>query len=579
MFKIEKVEMENFMCLKKFAVDFSDQGLILVSGPNGSGKSTIYEAVLWCLFGKTARKTHVDDVVNDARRKDCMVTVKGILDGKPIRISRFRRHTVAGNDLVVVYDGNLMEGNLTDKQDRLEKLLDFDFNKFLLVSSFIPERMSNFASASASQRLSVLSGILNMEKFDRAYEIAKDRLRDYKIDYSSLSREIEILESNLEAIDSEVEHYQKLLEQKKLLTESKKKELTNERRRVIYRLKVLEKELKAAPPNWEEKESDLLAKKEKILKKLREVRKRLASTEAAIENWTSLEVEKYEGKPCPVCQRPISKNLVERVKREAVKKVNYLTGLKRTTLREVQKYEEELEKVEKALSYVRTESSIDREQFSMKQREKEELKKRLEEIKSMFDTVSSEILTLQHLISQKVQQREEVKKNYEEAKEKFGEVEEMVEIEGIVKEIFGKKGVKVDYVGKVLSVLEEETKKVLHILSDYFDVNIVLNTKNEIELIITKNGVKKRYEDCSSGEKHRIELALSFGMNRTARAFGFQRTNFLFLDEIFDRALDEEGQERAFSVLKELATENETVFVVSHRPELQAQFEKVIRMG
>lgn len=49
---LKEIEIENFKAIKNLKIDFEGKNT-LISGRNKAGKSTIYEAYLWCLFGKT----------------------------------------------------------------------------------------------------------------------------------------------------------------------------------------------------------------------------------------------------------------------------------------------------------------------------------------------------------------------------------------------------------------------------------------------------------------------------------------------------------------------------------------------
>lgn len=49
---LKEIEIENFKAIKYLKIDFEGKNT-LISGRNKAGKSTIYEAYLWCLFGKT----------------------------------------------------------------------------------------------------------------------------------------------------------------------------------------------------------------------------------------------------------------------------------------------------------------------------------------------------------------------------------------------------------------------------------------------------------------------------------------------------------------------------------------------
>jgi hypothetical protein len=49
---LKEIEIENFKAIKYLKIDFEGKNT-LISGRNKAGKSTIYEAYLWCLFGKS----------------------------------------------------------------------------------------------------------------------------------------------------------------------------------------------------------------------------------------------------------------------------------------------------------------------------------------------------------------------------------------------------------------------------------------------------------------------------------------------------------------------------------------------
>ena len=64
--KILKLTAINFMSYERVEIDFTAfSGITLISGTNGSGKSTIFEAIVWALYGKTLRNMSAGDVVKD----------------------------------------------------------------------------------------------------------------------------------------------------------------------------------------------------------------------------------------------------------------------------------------------------------------------------------------------------------------------------------------------------------------------------------------------------------------------------------------------------------------------------------
>lgn len=71
--KLQKISLVNFKGIKSLDLDFSD-GDTLVCGENGSGKTTVFDAFLWCMFGK-----------DSTNRSDSSFNLKTLdADGMPI---------------------------------------------------------------------------------------------------------------------------------------------------------------------------------------------------------------------------------------------------------------------------------------------------------------------------------------------------------------------------------------------------------------------------------------------------------------------------------------------------------------
>ena len=78
-----KIKITNFKGIKSFEHDFGST--VTVSGDNGTGKSTIFDAILWCLFGKNSQndqkfsiKNTVDTSLN---RADHIVELTMMVNG------------------------------------------------------------------------------------------------------------------------------------------------------------------------------------------------------------------------------------------------------------------------------------------------------------------------------------------------------------------------------------------------------------------------------------------------------------------------------------------------------------------
>ena len=93
--KFQKISLVNFKGIKSLDLDFSD-GDTLVCGENGSGKTTVFDAFLWCMFGKDSTNRSdsnfnlktLDADGMPILRLEHSVTCLLSVDGKDIKLQR-----------------------------------------------------------------------------------------------------------------------------------------------------------------------------------------------------------------------------------------------------------------------------------------------------------------------------------------------------------------------------------------------------------------------------------------------------------------------------------------------------------
>ena len=76
--RIKRVSVNNFMSIEKIDIDLSKEGLNLVLGKNsdskqfdsnGSGKSSLFDAIVWCMYGEILRNVNVDKLVRNGEKE------------------------------------------------------------------------------------------------------------------------------------------------------------------------------------------------------------------------------------------------------------------------------------------------------------------------------------------------------------------------------------------------------------------------------------------------------------------------------------------------------------------------------
>lgn len=100
----------------------------------------------------------------------------------------------------------------------------------------------------------------------------------------------------------------------------------------------------------------------------------------------------------------------------------------------------------------------------------------------------------------------------------------------------------------------------------------------EMGATITQFGTVYEFENLSSGQKARINLALSFSFRDVLQA-RFSRINFCILDECLDVGLDNVGISLAAKMIKAIAVnEKLSMLVISHRDEVANMFDKKLEV-
>ena len=95
---LSKIKIKNFLSIKEAELDFTNySGLIQIKGDNlderrsnGAGKSSIFEAVIFGLFGRTIRGLNEDDLVNSESNSNLCVD----LIVRDIRIIRGKKPSI-----------------------------------------------------------------------------------------------------------------------------------------------------------------------------------------------------------------------------------------------------------------------------------------------------------------------------------------------------------------------------------------------------------------------------------------------------------------------------------------------------
>lgn len=174
-------------------LNLADKGLVLIQGENkddpsansnGSAKSSMVDALLWCLYGDTARGLTGDDVVNRHAGKGCKVTVE-LEDGpQKYTIERWRKIKLNGKmsgvsaveHLSPAHASILTRG--TDKltQVEIDRILGCSKDVFCAAIYSAQEAMPDLPSMTDKPLKMMIEEAAGITILERASEVARKRL-------------------------------------------------------------------------------------------------------------------------------------------------------------------------------------------------------------------------------------------------------------------------------------------------------------------------------------------------------------------------------------------------------------------
>lgn len=138
-----------------------------------SHNSSMFEAILWCLYGKSLQE-NVDDVINWNTNKNCKVSVELEIQEALYTIYRYRAHEIHGNALYIFQgDKNLSMKNMADTQNLILDIIQVPFIALTNSILFSSELYSSFLRSSRADRLKVLESVLSLREIGTYYDKVK----------------------------------------------------------------------------------------------------------------------------------------------------------------------------------------------------------------------------------------------------------------------------------------------------------------------------------------------------------------------------------------------------------------------
>jgi len=230
---LTKLKLENFKKYSSFEISF-DLGLIGIIGKNGSGKSTIFEAILFALYGELRNKGDKEVVRNaNATSKDIVsVELEFEIDESIYKIIReFRGKTLSANAKLYKNEELITTGakEVTTTISNLTKMSKDAFMHTLFASQ---KELTSLSNSKPEDRKKMIRKLLGLEKIDFVEKELIEKSRELKREIDAFkevllsSEDITIKKENIVEQTSQKEEFLKEIDKQSLVLEELNKKVS-----------------------------------------------------------------------------------------------------------------------------------------------------------------------------------------------------------------------------------------------------------------------------------------------------------------------------------------------------------------
>jgi DNA repair exonuclease SbcCD ATPase subunit len=600
----------------------------MAADDNGAGKSTVAEALRWCLYGETVRgeidkSLSVDHVMREGSKKTEVIVE--FLYGAILVIVERKRTKTKGEFSVKIGASTVHKGDVA--REVLDNMLGVNVLQFANLVHLDGSYPYLFAPSSDRDRKEILADLVDVaitelmqaevktrlgpieaelgslkESYIREETLRghhKTKVDEYRVEGQLTKKRLSVLNDTLQGYKDTVSEYST---EKQLLEEE------NEERTVKYALEIATKMAEHAEMSgmvelkWKEK-SEVSASY--LQSELAEVNKALYSKKSRAKSIAMRIVDikelQAEGK-CGTC----GQDTTDVQTHELESFTSQAEGIEReiegdsATLKGIEA--QRSKKLEDLLDSVKTfDQARDRCQSQLEELQRADKDYRgrvlgdLKKVTKFFDEATSNLVDHVSKTYSTKKLFKRIKHEYKTSKDMLQtidiEVKELkkrkIQLDAEVEKLefwkkgFGPKGVSSLFIETVLPHISAHIQKYANILTGG-DIVVSLQAYKEtksktireaIQISAVNSKGASVYGSNSTGERNRINLAVTLGLITYFREANVFESNLLVCDEIFD-GLDATGVERALRALAE--AEVESVLIMSHHSHLKPLFDDVI---
>ena len=574
MLTIKNITIRNFMSVGNVtqAVKLDQDELTLVLGNNvdlggdgsrnGTGKTTLINALSYGLYGKALTNIKQNNLINKTNGKGMMVTVDFTYNGNDYRIERGRSPNVFhflrdGMELGDNDVENAGQGEMRMTQFEVENVIGLSHSMFKHIVA-LNTYTEPFLSLKAGDQRELIEELLGITELSRKAEALKEISKNTK-------EQIREEEYTLKAAEDTNARILKSIKD----IERRQKVWTNKQQTDLETLETELSSLSHLDIESELKNHELLVTYNENLSAQNQATSWINSIEADNTKQSKLierlekEITLIEEHKCHACGQEIHDDKQEEIltnkntqKDEAVE---HLSGNK-SSLDEYNTVMETIGDIgNKPKTFYDTLSDAYQHQNSV-----EKLQEAIESNKKTEDPYADQIADMRDSALEDVDYGH------------MNTLKSLLDHQDFLLKLLTNKDsfIRKKIIDQNLSYLNSRLAHYLDKLGLPHDVIF----QSDLSVEITELGRDLDFDNLSRGERNRLILGLSWSFRDIFESL-YSTINVLFVDELIDSGMDTNGVESSLAILKKMARDgNRSVYLISHKDELQGRVESVLNV-
>ena len=502
---LTNLKLENFKKYTNFEIAF-ESGLIGIIGKNGAGKSTIFEAILFALYGELKSKGDKEVVRNsNASSKDAVIVELDFeFDNIEYKVIReFRGKTLSANAKLYKNSELITTGakEVTTSIINLTKMSKDAFVHTLFASQ---KELTSLSNSKPEDRKKMIRKLLGLEKIDFVEKELIEKSRELKREISAFAEvllsaeDISIKKEHILEYTKQSQEIQKdintritLLDSTKIEEQTTKQELelytkTKEQKQSLHaRCELLKSSIKSHQINQDKLSNELnnLKVKQEELRGLQSVKEEYISLHESIKEQEKLK-EFHIRKEGLILEQNELREQYKKAK-ETISLLEFETKEHKELVEKEKALELKIESIKQTLIQIQTQEKTLLQEIAGEQKLISDISKKIENItnlgresncptctRPLLDEYDNVILSLEHIV--KTTQKEKIDKatiNLEEIQKNKEQIEESQK--AYIKEHFE--------LSKAINLIESKNKD-LQLQKEHFEKVTQKGVKNKTEL-------------------------------------------------------------------------------------------------